>query len=298
MGRGSPRPTGLILAIFDDFYSLLCEYPYRAKCAFELHGSACLDPHQQGAPGTVQPLHRGARTEGARRIPRAGQRSCSVGRGRSAVRCDDRRSLRGGHRLQLRTLVAPQYLPGVWRPVAYSFPPPSKLRAFSMASVHRRLPSWRRVDAELIAVVPCECPGFSVPFRDLEATRKRIVERVDAASVRIRRVAPPGGARCGRGGLLSRPQRLHRGPLGAERRQHRAVRRGAAQQRPRASTPTPCCTGSRTFTTCSARRLPIFTSRPGSIIKPACFSTASCRGGRWGTTIRRSASITSARSRF
>ena len=31
----------------------------------------------------------------------------------------------------------------VWRPVAYSFPPPSKLRAFSMASVHRRLPVQR-----------------------------------------------------------------------------------------------------------------------------------------------------------
>src|ERR1700685_788477 len=30
----------LLLAIFDDFYSLLCEYPYRAKCAFEL-----MDPH-------------------------------------------------------------------------------------------------------------------------------------------------------------------------------------------------------------------------------------------------------------
>jgi isocitrate dehydrogenase kinase/phosphatase len=30
----------LILAIFDDFYSLLCEYPYRAKSAFELR-----DPH-------------------------------------------------------------------------------------------------------------------------------------------------------------------------------------------------------------------------------------------------------------
>src|SRR5271154_722720 len=30
----------VILAIFDDFYSLLCEYPYRAKCAFE-----SMDPH-------------------------------------------------------------------------------------------------------------------------------------------------------------------------------------------------------------------------------------------------------------
>src|SRR5271154_1942676 len=32
--------TVLILAIFDDFYSLLCEYPYRAKRAFEQR-----DPH-------------------------------------------------------------------------------------------------------------------------------------------------------------------------------------------------------------------------------------------------------------
>src|SRR3984957_7372007 len=32
--------TVLILAIFDDFYSLFCEYPYRAKRAFVLR-----DPH-------------------------------------------------------------------------------------------------------------------------------------------------------------------------------------------------------------------------------------------------------------
>src|ERR1700733_5085065 len=32
--------TVLLLAIFYDFYSLLCEYPYRAKRAFELR-----DPH-------------------------------------------------------------------------------------------------------------------------------------------------------------------------------------------------------------------------------------------------------------
>src|ERR1700689_5903003 len=37
---GMVATAQLILAIFDDFYSLLCEYPYRAKCAFEL-----MDPH-------------------------------------------------------------------------------------------------------------------------------------------------------------------------------------------------------------------------------------------------------------
>jgi isocitrate dehydrogenase kinase/phosphatase len=35
-----PAAAQLLLAIFDDFYSLLCEYPYRAKCAFET-----MDPH-------------------------------------------------------------------------------------------------------------------------------------------------------------------------------------------------------------------------------------------------------------
>src|ERR1700735_431690 len=40
-GGARVRATAaLILAVFDDFYSLLCEYPYRAKCAFEL-----MDPH-------------------------------------------------------------------------------------------------------------------------------------------------------------------------------------------------------------------------------------------------------------
>ena len=66
----------------------------------------------------------------------------------------------------------------IWRPVAYSFPPPSKLRAFSMASVHRRLPVRGRVDAELVASA-LRVPGFSVPFRDLEGDSQRIVERLE-----------------------------------------------------------------------------------------------------------------------
>jgi len=66
----------------------------------------------------------------------------------------------------------------IWRPVAYSFPPPSKLRAFSMASVQRRFPVQSRVDVELVASA-LRLPGFSVPFRDLKGDAQRILDRLE-----------------------------------------------------------------------------------------------------------------------
>jgi len=65
----------------------------------------------------------------------------------------------------------------LWRPVAYSFPPPSKRRALSMAQVYRRLPVQGHIDAGLIATA-MQAPGFSAPFRDLRGDAERIVERV------------------------------------------------------------------------------------------------------------------------
>ena len=67
---------------------------------------------------------------------------------------------------------------GLWRPVAYSFPPPSKLRADSMASVHRRLWVPGRIDAELIGTA-LRIPNFSVPFRDLQGDAEKIRQRVE-----------------------------------------------------------------------------------------------------------------------
>src|SRR6202040_4408255 len=55
---------------------------------------------------------------------------------------------------------------GLWKPVAYSFPPPSKRRANSMAAVHRRLPVNERVDIDLI-LTALQMPGIAVPFKDL-----------------------------------------------------------------------------------------------------------------------------------
>jgi isocitrate dehydrogenase kinase/phosphatase len=65
----------------------------------------------------------------------------------------------------------------MWRPVAYSFPPPSKLRAFSMASVHRRLRVHNGVDAGLLRTALL-VPNFAVPFRNLQHDAEKILERI------------------------------------------------------------------------------------------------------------------------
>src|ERR1700677_3142790 len=179
---GASRITataGLILAIFDDFYSLLCEYPYRAKCAFEL-----MDPH-----ASIR-ISKERLELYSRYIAEHGPRVLAA----FPALSDDATLWEAIDRLFVAMIVAryeadPAFsfahslrrniCQEVWRPVAYSFPPPSKLRAFSMASVHRRLPISSGVDAELIASF-LRVPGFSVPFRDLEGDSQRILERVDS----------------------------------------------------------------------------------------------------------------------
>jgi isocitrate dehydrogenase kinase/phosphatase len=67
---------------------------------------------------------------------------------------------------------------GLWKPVAYSFPPPSALRALSMASVHRRFAVRRRIDDELLCTA-LQVPGFSVGFKDLRGDAQKIRRRVE-----------------------------------------------------------------------------------------------------------------------
>ena len=169
----------LILAIFDDFYSLLCEYPYRAKCAFELmdpHASIRISKERLGLYSRYISEH-GPRVLGS--CPALSNDAAlweAVDRLFVAMivdRYEADTAFSFAH--SLRRNICQEF----WRPVAYSFPPPSQLRAFSMASVHRRLPIVSRVDAELIASF-LRVPGFSVPFRDLSGDSQGIVERVDS----------------------------------------------------------------------------------------------------------------------
>ncbi len=167
----------LILAIFDDFYSLLCEYPYRAKCAFELkdpHASIRISKERLGLYSRYISVHGPRMLAQYPALARDGAIWEAVDRLFMAMivdRYEADTAFSFAH--SLRRNICQE----IWRPVAYSFPPPSRLRAFSMASVHRRM-SVSHIDTELVASF-LRVPGFSIPFRDIRGDSQRIVDRLE-----------------------------------------------------------------------------------------------------------------------
>src|SRR5882672_611120 len=170
--------AALILAIYDDFYSQLCEYPHRAQHAFET-----MDPH---ASIRISQERRGLYS---RYIAEQGPRILAAFPALAA----DPAVWDALHRLFMAMIVDRSAADidfsfahsirrnigrGLWRPVAYSFPPPSKLRAYSMASVHRRLRVLGSIDAEFMSTA-LRIPNFSVPFRDLQGDAEKIRARVE-----------------------------------------------------------------------------------------------------------------------
>jgi isocitrate dehydrogenase kinase/phosphatase len=170
--------AALILTIYDDFYRQLCEYPHRAQRAFETmdpHASIRISQERLGLYSRYIAEH------GPRILtafpPLAADPTVwdALDRLFTAMivdRYDADIAFSFAHSIR-RNIGR-----GLWRPVAYSFPPPSKLRAYSMASVHRRLRVLGRVDAELISAA-LRMPNFSVPFRDLQSDAEKIRARVE-----------------------------------------------------------------------------------------------------------------------
>jgi isocitrate dehydrogenase kinase/phosphatase len=168
----------LILAVYDDFYSQLCEYPHRAQRAFEAmdpHASIRISKERLGLYSRYIAEH-GPKILAA--FPRLAADSGvweALDRLVTAMivdRYDADIAFSFAH--SIRRNIGQ----GLWRPVAYSFPPPSKLRAFSMASVHRRLKVRGRIDTDLVCAA-LQVPNFSVPFRDLAGDAGRIRDRVE-----------------------------------------------------------------------------------------------------------------------
>lgn len=166
----------LILAVFDDFYDELCEYPFRAQRAFEN-----MDP----------------------------QASLQISRDRLNLYSDY--ILVHGPRIRevypelesdealwedldacYRPLIAARYEAdigfgfahsirrnihhGIWRPVAYSFSRPVRNRAMSMASAHQRFELDSGLDASTI-VTALQIPRFKAPFRDLTGDTQAVAAR-------------------------------------------------------------------------------------------------------------------------
>ena len=180
----------LILAIYDDFYRQLCEYPHRAQRAFET-----MDPH---ASIRISQERLGLYS---RYIADHGPKILA---GFPAL-ATDLRIWDGLDRL-FTAMIVDRYDAdiafsfahsirrnighGLWTPVAYSFPPPSKLRAYSMASVHRRLRVRDRIDTELLCTA-LQTANFSQPFRDLQGDAEKILERVERLLYGAPEALPP-----------------------------------------------------------------------------------------------------------
>jgi hypothetical protein len=148
--EGIAASAQLILAIFDDFYRELCEYPYRAKRAFELmdpHASIRISKERLGLYSRYIAEH-GPRMLAAYPALAANAVLWEAIDRRLVAMIVDRYEADTAFSFahSLRRNIGH----GIWRPVAYSFPPPSKRRVDSMAHVHVRLPVQGRVDGELI----------------------------------------------------------------------------------------------------------------------------------------------------
>jgi isocitrate dehydrogenase kinase/phosphatase len=168
----------LILAVFDEFYAELCEYPFRAKRAFE-----SADPRASILISKTRlSLYSRYVAEHGQRIQRAFPALAdneviwdALDRQFSAMIVDRYEAdIAFSFVHSLRRNITR----GMWRPVAYSFPPPSPRRTNSLASVFRRFPVRQRIDAALVADA-LRVPGFAVPFRDEARDSERIAARVN-----------------------------------------------------------------------------------------------------------------------
>jgi isocitrate dehydrogenase kinase/phosphatase len=170
--------AALILTIYNDFYNQLCEYPHRAQRAFETmdpHASIRISQERLGLYSRYIAEH-GPRMLAAfpalAADPAVWEPLDRLFMAMIVDRYDADIAFSFAH--SIRRNIGH----GLWKPVAYSFPPPSKLRAYSMASVHRRLQVQERIDAELMSTA-LRAPNFSVPFRDLQGDAEKIRERVE-----------------------------------------------------------------------------------------------------------------------
>jgi isocitrate dehydrogenase kinase/phosphatase len=182
--------ASLILTIYDDFYRQLCEYPHRAQRAFET-----MDPHASIRISRERlGLYSHYIAEHAPRILAAFPALAADSGVWDALdrlfmamivdRYDADIAFSFAHSIR-RNIGR-----GLWRPVAYSFPPPNKLRADSMASVHRRLLVQGRIDAEIVSTA-LRIPNFSVPFRDLRSDAEKIRARVEQLLREASNGSPP-----------------------------------------------------------------------------------------------------------
>jgi isocitrate dehydrogenase kinase/phosphatase len=168
----------LILALFDDFYGRFCEFASEAKHAFESmdpHASIKVSKERLGLYSFYIADH-GPRIRVC--LPELSEESSlwdAVDRVFAAMIVD---RYEADIAFSFAHSIRRNISRGLWRPVAYSFPPPSKLRAMSMAAGYRRFKVPGRIEVELLHAV-LQIPQFAVPFENSRRDARLILERVE-----------------------------------------------------------------------------------------------------------------------
>lgn len=168
----------LILAIFDEFYDELCEYPYRAQRAFEAmdpQASLRISRERLGLYSRYV-AHHGPRIKALYPQLAGDQGLWDEIDQRFLVRIENR--YEADIAFSFAHSIRRNIWQGIWQPVAYSFSPPHRKRPKSLAACHRRFPLDRGVDAALMLEV-LDVPGLAAPFRDAGGDAARIAARVN-----------------------------------------------------------------------------------------------------------------------
>jgi isocitrate dehydrogenase kinase/phosphatase len=168
----------LILTLFDDFYGKFCEFATDAKRAFESmdpHASINVSKARLGLYSRYIADH-GPKIRAC--LPELSEESSlwdAIDRVFAAMIVD---RYEADIAFSFAHSIRRNISRGLWRPVAYSFPPPSKLRAMSMAAGYRRFTVRGRIDVELIHAA-LHIPQFAVPFEDSRRDARLVLERVE-----------------------------------------------------------------------------------------------------------------------
>jgi isocitrate dehydrogenase kinase/phosphatase len=174
----SMAASQLILTVFDDFYGRFCEFAAEAKRAFESmdpHASINVSKERLGLYSRYIADH-GPRIRAC--LPELSEESSlwdAIDRVFAAMIVD---RYEADIAFSFAHSIRRNISRGLWKPVAYSFPPPSKLRAMSMAAGYRRFKVQGRIDVELIHAA-LRIPQFAVPFEDSRRDARLVLERVE-----------------------------------------------------------------------------------------------------------------------
>jgi len=167
----------LILAIHDDFYAQLCEYPFKAKRAFETmdtHASIQISHERLGLYSRYISEHGPRILEAFPALANNAAIWDELDRLFMAMIVDRYEAdIAFSFAHSLRRNIDH----GLWKPVAYSFAPPSKRRANSIASAHRRLTIVDHPDVDLI-LTALQIPHIATAFRDLQGDACRLLEKL------------------------------------------------------------------------------------------------------------------------